>query len=162
VNWQQLQRKSPRLNLAYRQPFIFKSAFGIDFMFDLLKKDSSYLIINAQLGMQYFLSSVSAGKIYFQNQSSYILEGGVDTNQVKRTKQLPQDVEFSTKNPGIEYDWHNTNYLLNPRMGNEIKINGSAGLKTIKTNNDILNLKNDAEPTFNYKNLYDSFKLKTY
>lgn len=162
VNWQQLQRKSPRLNLAYRQPFIFNSAFGIDFMFDLLKKDSSYLIINTQLGLQYFLSSASSGKIYVQNQSSYILEGGIDTNQVKRTKQLPQDAEYSIKNLGVEYEWHNTNYLLNPRSGNELRINASAGLKNIKTNNDILNLKDEAEPAFNYKSLYDSLKLKTY
>ncbi|MEO7802845.1 MAG: BamA/TamA family outer membrane protein [Ginsengibacter sp.] len=162
VNWQQLQRKSPRLNLAYRQPFIFNSSFGVDFMFDLLKKDSSYLLINTLLGLQYFLSSVSAGKIYLQNQSSYMLEGGLDTNQVKRTKLLPQDVEFSIKNLGIEYQWRNTDYLLNPRSGSDIKINASAGLKTIKTNNDVLNLKDEAEPAFDFKNLYDSLKLKTY
>ncbi len=162
INWQQLQRKSPRLNLAYRQPFIFNSAFGVDFMFDLLKKDSSYLLINTQIGLQYFLSSVSTGKIYLQNQSSYILEGGLDTNQVKRLKTLPQDVEFSSKNIGLEYEWRNTNYLLNPRRGNEVKINTSIGLKNIKTNNDILNLKDDANPSFNYRSLYDSLKLKTY
>jgi len=42
-NWQQLQAKSPRLNLGYVQPYIFNSNFGIDFMFDLFKKDSSFL-----------------------------------------------------------------------------------------------------------------------
>ncbi|MGC4101625.1 BamA/TamA family outer membrane protein [Ferruginibacter sp.] len=29
-NWQQLQKKSPRLNLGYQQPYIFNSDFGFD------------------------------------------------------------------------------------------------------------------------------------
>ncbi len=43
LNWQQLQIKSPRLNILFQQPFIFRSRFGIDVNFDLFKKDSSFL-----------------------------------------------------------------------------------------------------------------------
>ena len=32
LNWQQLQKKSPRLNLGYQQPYIFNSKFGVDFL----------------------------------------------------------------------------------------------------------------------------------
>ena len=39
LNWQQLQIQSPRLNIGYQQPFIFKSAFGIDVAFNLFNKD---------------------------------------------------------------------------------------------------------------------------
>ena len=57
LNWQQLQKKSPRLNLGYQQPYIFNSNFGVDFLFDLFKKDSSYLQVNGQLGLQYIVSA---------------------------------------------------------------------------------------------------------
>src|SRR4029077_9463491 len=30
LNWQQLQVKSPRLNLYFQQPYLFKSPFGIN------------------------------------------------------------------------------------------------------------------------------------
>ncbi|MFZ4770661.1 MAG: BamA/TamA family outer membrane protein, partial [Ferruginibacter sp.] len=60
---------------------------------------------------------------------------------------------------GVDYEWNNTNYSLNPRSGNEIKLVFSTGTKTIKKNNDILSLKDQA---FDYSTLYDSIKLKSY
>jgi outer membrane protein assembly factor BamA len=48
--WQQIQPKSPRLHLQYTQPYMFNSSFGVDFLFDLYKKDSAFLNLNGQLG----------------------------------------------------------------------------------------------------------------
>jgi outer membrane protein assembly factor BamA len=162
LNWQQLQRKSPRLNVGYQEPYIFNSPFGIDLTFDLLKRDSTYLQLNSQIGFQYILSANQSGKIFFQNQRAYLLQGGFDTNQVKITRKLPQDVDINSGSVGIDYQWVNTNYRLNPQRGNEIKIITTAGLKKITKNNDIINLKDAANPTFNFSSLYDSLKLKTY
>ena len=159
LNWQQLQLQSPRLNIGYQHPYIFKSAFGIDFSFGLFKKDSTYLQLNAQLGIQYLLSSRQSGKLFFQTQSTTLLGSGVDTNQVKATKQLPPNIDVSAVNVGVDYEWNNTNYRLNPRSGTEIQFVGSVGLKTIHKNNDILGI---TDPSFNYESLYDSLKLKTY
>lgn len=159
INWQQLQPKSPRLNLAYQQPYIFNSNFGIDFQFDLFKKDSSFLQINGLLGLQYLLSANQSGKIFFQNQRTFLLLSGIDTNQVKATKQLPPNVDVSASNFGVDYEFYNTNYRLNPKSGNELKVTASVGIKKISPNNDILNLK---EPGFNYASLYDSVKLRSY
>ncbi|MEP6675346.1 MAG: hypothetical protein ABJA78_09325 [Ferruginibacter sp.] len=159
LNWQQLQVKSPRLNLGYQQPYLFNSNFGVDFLFELFKKDSSYLQVNAQLGVQYLLGLNQSGKIFFQNQRTVLLASGTDTNNVRATKQLPANVDVSSGNFGVDYEWYNTNYRLNPKYGNEVRIIASAGLKKIEKNNDILNLK---DPSFNYASLYDSVKLRTY
>ncbi len=158
-NWQQLQVKSPRLNLGYVQPYIFNSNFGIDFMFDLFKKDSSFLQINALLGLQYLLSTTQSGKIFVQWQNSFLLGTGVDTNQVKATKQLPPNIDVTAVNIGLDYDWNKTDYRLNPRKGNEIKVTAAVGIKNIKKNNEILNIK---DPLFNYASLYDSVKARAY
>ncbi len=157
--WQQLQPKSPRLNLGYQQPYIFNSAFGIDFLFDLFKKDSTFLQVNAQLGLQYLLSANQAGKIFVQWQNSFLLGTGVDTNLVKATKKLPPNIDVSAVNVGLEYELNKTDYRLNPRTGNELKITTAVGIKNIKKNNEILNLK---DPFFNYSTLYDSVKARTY
>ncbi|MGG9971220.1 BamA/TamA family outer membrane protein [Ferruginibacter sp. SUN002] len=159
LNWQQLQNKSPRLNIGFQQPYIFKSNFGIDFSFDLFKKDSTFLQMNAQLGIQYLLSSEQSGKIFFQKQSAVLLSSGVDTVQVKATKTLPANIDISATNIGIDYEWNNTNYRLNPVKGNEVRIVATAGIKNIKKNFDIINL---YDPMFNYQSLYDSIKLKAY
>ncbi len=34
LNWQQIQVKSPRLNLVYQHPYLFKSPVGLAFNFD--------------------------------------------------------------------------------------------------------------------------------
>lgn len=162
VNWQQLQRQSPRLNLGYQHPFIFKSRFGTDFTFDLLKRDSSFLQINGQAGLLYVLSANQSGKIFFQNQRTYLLSGGFDTNQVKITKKLPVNIDVNSNSLGINYEWLNTNYIFNPRKGNELKLTAAAGIKRISKNSEIANLKDPSNPGYNFNSLYDSFKLNTY
>ena len=157
--WQQLQPKSPRLNLGFQQPYIFNSNFGFDFGFDLFKKDSTFLQVNALAGLQYLLSATQSGKIFVQWQNSFLLGTGVDTNLVKATKRLPPNIDVKAVNIGLDYDWSKTDYRLNPRKGNEIKITAAVGIKNIKKNNEILNLK---DPNFNYASLYDSVKARSY
>ncbi len=162
LNWQQLQKQSPKLNLGYQHPYILNSPFGIDLTLDLLKRDSSYLQINAQAGLLYILSANQSGKIFLQNQRTYLLSGGFDTNQIKITKRLPANIDVTANSLGINYEWINTNYLYNPREGNELKIVTAIGLKKIFINNEIANLKDPAAPPFKFSSLYDSFTLNTY
>ena len=159
LKWQQLQPKSPRLNLGFQQPYIFNSGFGFDFAFDLFKKDSTFLQINALVGLQYLLSVNQSGKVFVQWQNSFLLGTGVDTNLVKATKKLPPNIDVKAVNVGFEYEWNKTDYKLNPRSGNEIKLTGAVGIKNIKKNNEILSLQ---DPLFNYAALYDSVKARSY
>ncbi|MEO5892820.1 MAG: BamA/TamA family outer membrane protein [Ferruginibacter sp.] len=159
VNWQQLQISSPRINLGFQQPYIFKTAFGLDFAFDLFKKDSTFLQLNAQLGIQYLLSANQSGKIFIQSQRSFLLGSGVDTSLVKATRQLPPNIDVKAVNVGLDYELNTTNYRFNPNKGNEIRLVGSVGIKTISPNNEILTLK---DPSFDFASLYDSIKLRTY
>ena len=158
-NWQQLQKKAPRLNLGYQQPYIFNSNFGFDFLFDLFKKDSTFLQINGQFGLQYTVSANQSGKVFVQWQNSFLLANGVDTNLVKFTKKLPPNIDVSAANFGVDYEWIKTDYRLNPRSGNEIKLTALTGIKKIKRNNDIISIK---DPSFNFAGLYDSLKERSY
>jgi outer membrane protein assembly factor BamA len=162
LNWQQLQPQSPRLNLGYTHPYIFNSNFGIDLSFDLLKRDSSYLQLNGILGIQYIISSSKTLKIFYQNERSYLLSGGVDTNQIIYSKTLPPNIDVGSGNLGLGYHFVNTNYRLNPRRGNELDITATAGIKRTSKNNDIVNLKDPYNPDFDFNSLYDTIKLKTY
>lgn len=157
--WQQLQPKSPRLNVGFQQPYIFNSGFGFDFLFDLFKKDSSFLQINAHAGLQYLLSTHQSGKVFVQWQNNFLLGTGVDTNEVKATKKLPPNIDVTAVNVGLDYEWNKTDYRLNPRTGNELKITAIVGTKNIKKNSEILNIK---DPAFDYGSLYDSVKSSSY
>jgi len=159
IKWQQLQVKSPRLNLGYNHPYILNSSFGLDFLFDLFKKDSSYLQLNAQLGADYLISSAQTAKIFVQWQNTGLLQGGVDTNAIKISKQLPPNIDVKSTNLGLSYLLQKTNYRFNPRSGNELKIGGTVGIKRVSKNTDIISIK---DPLFNYETLYDSVKPRVY
>ncbi|TAH03014.1 MAG: hypothetical protein EAZ16_08495 [Sphingobacteriales bacterium] len=157
LNWQQIQPKSPRLNLQYQQPYIAGTPFGINTTFDLFRKDSSFLNLNFTLGALYALSVNQTGKIYFQAARTNLLS--VDTASLRLLKRLPNEIDVSASNIGIEYELNKTNYRLNPRKGFEFYINTATGLRKIRKNNVIVNLK---DPGFQYASLYDSIKLNTY
>ena len=63
---------------------------------------------------------------------------------------------------GVDYEFNNTNYRLNPTKGNEFRIITSVGTKKIKKNNEVLELKDPNNPSFDFGSLYDTVKLKTY
>lgn len=157
--YQALQPKSPRLNLGYDKPYIFHSPFGLGFLFELFKKDSSFLQVNAQLGVQLNLTAYQSGKVLVQWNTTGLLQGGIDTNAIKLQKRLPDIADVKSVNAGISYEYRKTNYRYNPRTGNEITLTTLAGIKNIQQNNDILALKSAG---FNYASLYDSVKLRSY
>ena len=159
LNWQQLQLKSPRLNIGYHQPYIFKSPVGLDFLFGIFKKDSGFIQLNTMLGIQYLLSANKSGNIFIQRQNNILLNSDLDTNQVIATKTLPPNIDVSSTNFGINYSFNNTNYKFNPISGNEVILYSSIGLRKIKENSVILGL---SDSSFNYATLYDSIKLKAY
>ena len=159
LKYQALQPKSPRLNLGYDKPYFLKSPFGLGFLFELFKKDSSFLQVNAQLGLQLNLTNKQSGKILIQWQNVNLLQGSIDTNAIKFNKTLPANIDVKSVNVGIIYEFINTNYRFNPLTGNDFSLTAFTGIKNIKKNNDILALKTTG---FNYDKLYDSVKLKSY
>ena len=162
LNWQQLQVKSPRLNIFYRHPYLFRSPLGLDFSFDMLRKDSSYLNINLNFGANYILSESGSGKIFIQRFQTILSQGGVNDVKVMTTKRLPDIADVSSTAIGLEYEKNKTNYRFNPRSGYEFRVGGSAGTKKIKKNNEILELKDPTDPSFDFEKLYDTVKLKSY
>jgi len=155
--WQQIQPKSPKLHLQFTQPYMFNSPFGADFLFDLNKRDSSFLNINAQVGLLYTISPRRTAKITLQSQQTNLLQ--IDTISIKTRKQLPDVADVSSLNLGLSYDVSNTDYKFNPRRGNDFSFSISSGNKTIKKSNSITQIK---DTSFNYSKLYDSIRLKTY
>lgn len=159
LRWQALQPKSKRLNIGFDQSYIFNSSFGFNFLFDLFKKDSNYIQVNAQAGIQFDLSNVQTGKLFLQLQNNGLLPGAIDTNNIKRTKQLPVNSDQTSINVGLAYELQTTDYRFNPRRGNMANVVGTIGTKTIKINNQVSQIK---DPSFNYASLYDSLKTKSY
>lgn len=157
VDWQQLQQQSPRLNLVYNHPYVFSSNLGLDFSFDLYKKDSAYLNLTASAGIQYLASPDQTGKIFLQSFRTNLLT--VDTFNIMQSRRLPDQIDMSILTLGITYQRNATNYKLNPRSGTEGELLLTAGQKKIRKNNGITGIKT---PDLDFESLYDSLRLNSY
>ena len=160
LNWQQVQVKSPRLHLIYQHPYLFNSSIGLDFSFDMFRKDSTFLNVNLQIGAQYVLNTNQTGKLFIQRFQTIV--NSVDTSFVLQNRKLPDESDLSSINIGVDYTFNNTDYHLNPKKGNEFHLITSVGTKNLKKNNEILELKDPNDPAFDFGTLYDTVKLKTY
>lgn len=157
IDWQQLQAKSPRLNLLFQRPYLFHSPLSLSFNFELYKRDSFFVNINAYAGLQYAFSPRQTGTLFLQTSSSRLLS--IDTSTVILTKTLPQTGDVNSVSLGLNYRFSNTDYSLNPRRGNEANLTLSAGGKTVQKNTTITSIK---DASFNYNSLYNTVQLKSY
>lgn len=158
--WQRPQASSQKLNISYTQPYLFKSPFGIDFGFDMLKRDSAFLNFDISLGAVLALSQQQSATIYVQKHSSIL--NYINEAVIISTKQLPEDADIRSANIGLVYSINTTNYIFNPVSGFELNFNTSGGNKKIKPNNQILDLKDPENLDFNFATLYDTVKTKSY
>jgi outer membrane protein assembly factor BamA len=162
LNWQQIQVKSPRLNLIYQHPYFLKTPVGLDFSFDMFRKDSTFLNVNFQLGARYLLNNSQSGKLFIQRTQSIVNQGGINGPLIIQSRKLPNVADVSSFNVGIDYDQNKTDYRLNPSKGYEFQVTTSVGTKKQEKNNEILELKDPNDPSYDFDDLYDTVKLKTY
>lgn len=158
--WQQLQKESPRLNLLYDQPYVFHSPFGLQFNFDMFRQDTSFVNINLRLGSSYNINERQSASVFFISRQSIV--NGINTAAVLQSRRLPAEVDFSSLDLGAGYNFNNTDYRPNPRKGMAFDVTGTAGTRKIKRNNALLELKDAADPGFNFSSLYDTVKQNAY
>lgn len=160
LSWQQLQVKSPRLQIGFQKPYMFRSNAGIDFKFNLLKKDSSFININTRLGLQYEVNKKQLAKLFIQQYASNLIE--VDTNFIKRSKKLPVFLDLRTTNIGAELQYNGTDYRFNPRKGMDFNLMFSGGIRKLLKNNSITSLKKDQlNNAFDFAGLYYTMSLSS-
>ncbi len=156
--WQQIQPQSPRIDVGFIMPYIFNSEAGLNFNFNLYKRDSAYLNITTDIGADYELNDNTKFKIFINNFSTRIIQA--DTASIVINRKLPSVLDMNIGNFGIEYIYSNTiGSKLNKRRGFEMKLTTSFGQKKILQNNSITSLKTGG---FNYSSLYDSIKTNSY
>jgi outer membrane protein assembly factor BamA len=162
LTWQQIQQNSPRLNFLYNHPFLFRTPIGLDFSFDMFKRDTNFLNINLQFGVQYALNANQSGKVFLQQFQTVVSQGGINLALLQQSRRLPDIADVRSTNIGVDYEFNNTDYRLNPRRGNELRLITSIGAKKIKKNDQVTGYKDPNDPGFNFESLYDTLKLSTY
>ncbi len=130
LNWRRLQTQTQDLKLRVVYPFILRTPFGVDYTFKLYKKDTTYLEVNHNIGIQYLLIGGNYVKIFYTNKTSSLLS----VKGLEHISKLPVYADVSTNMYGLGWKYERLDYRLNPRKGFTITTNASIGTKIIKQN----------------------------
>lgn len=128
INWRSLQPRTQDLKSRLVYPFMFSSPFGADVNFTLYKKDTLYIDLISNIGIQYLLRGGNFLKVFVTNKETRLLAGylpGLPYGNVKSTIY------------GIGYKSQKLDYLFNPRKGHSLLLDIGAGNKRIRTDPDL-------------------------
>jgi outer membrane protein assembly factor BamA len=145
LNWKQPQPKTQDLKIKFNYPFLFSTPFGLDLNLSIYKKDTTYLELQRNFGVQYLLTGGNYYKAFYNNLSSSL----IDVKQFEFATTLPPFADISTNSYGLGLRLQHLDYRLNPRNGYLIEGTASVGVKNIKQNQGLKNVD------------YDSIQLKS-
>ena len=145
LNWRKLEAQSQDLNFHFNYPFLFGTPFGFDYVLQLFKKDTSYLNLNNNLGIQVMFNGYNHIKAFYENQRSSLLS----TQGLESATVLPEYADITTSFYGMGVAYSKLNYRYNPSRGYAVDLSGAIGSKNIRRNASV-------NPV-----LYDSIALKS-
>lgn len=122
LTWRSIQPGSPQLKVIASYPYLFNTPFGVDGQFQLFKRDSTFLELKSQIGINYFLSAGNTLKAFYRNGSSSLLGSTVATGNFGTVK---------TNQYGLSVTHQTIDYLPNPQHGFIWVVEGSAGQRTV-------------------------------
>ena len=157
AEFQQLRPETQELNVELAYPYILDTPFGLDLKFDLYKRDTSYLDIISDLGIQYQFEAGTFLRVFWNRSTTNVLS--INEALILQSKQLPEILDINRSSFGLEYQIQRLNYRFNPSKGWSLNLRGGAGIKRISENNKILEL---ATTEFDPATLYDTINLQSF
>lgn len=131
IRWQSIRAQTQNLEMKLEYPYIFNTRFGINSTFNLYKRDTTFLETDLKFEVDYYLSSNTRIKGYYQNYLSTDLSGAKNNN-------LFTDVGRTTTNMyGVGFSHSQLDYLQNPRKGLQINIEGALGNRSLQRSDTI-------------------------
>jgi hypothetical protein len=121
LNWRSIQPGSPQLKTQIALPYLFRTPFGVDGQFQLIKRDSTFLELKSGLGVSYFLNAGNTLKAFYKNHQSNLLSAG---NQSGFSNMVNNQY-------GLAIQHQQVDFLPNPRKGLIWILEGSTGNRRI-------------------------------
>lgn len=159
LQYEKLERTTQELNARLNYPYPLGLPFGGDVSLELYKKDTTYLDLQWEVGIEYKLGGGDYIKAFYNNKSTTILN--VDTTTVKATRSLPDNVDMNRDLYGLEYQMSQLDDPFIPTQGFRLRLKGGIGVRTIQENTAITELQDPRNPERNLDHLYDSLELKS-
>lgn len=145
AEWRRLQQATQSLNIKLGWPFLFDTRIGVEAAFGLYKRDTSFLNLQQNLGVQYLMRGTDYLKVFYENKTSSLLS----TKALINIIELPDYADIRSSLYGLELSFTRLDYRLNPRKGIRLLARFGTGTRNIEKN-----------PALN-ESLYDKLTLRS-
>jgi len=130
LEWRRLQTQTQDFNGRIIYPFLFGTPFGTDYAIKIYRKDSTFIDINNNIGLQYYFSGLNNLKVFYkQRNSNLISTAGLDF-----ATSLPDYADVTTQAYGLGIFLEKLDYRFNPHKGFLINMSGQTGNRLIRKN----------------------------
>jgi outer membrane protein assembly factor BamA len=145
AEWRRLQQATQSLNIKLGWPFLFDTRIGVEAAFGLYKRDTSFINLQQNLGVQYLMRGTDYLKVFYENKTSSLLS----TKALVNIIELPDYADIRSNLYGLELSFTRLDYRLNPRKGIRLLARFGTGTRNI-----------DKNPALN-ESLYDKLTLRS-
>ena len=153
--FQRLRPEQQSISIKARYPFVLDLPLAVDGAFRLFRNSDDYLNVDAEAGFEYLVGHKDYIKLLWSHSSSRLV--ALDTVLLLNTMKLPQDLDVSQNGLGIEAEYNQLDYNLNPRKGFRINSRIVGGTRNIQENQDIKSLSSEQ---VDFSSSYDSLDLQ--
>jgi outer membrane protein assembly factor BamA len=160
AHWQQYEQGRSEMRFAFWYPYILRTPLGVDLKFNIYRRDSTYIDIISDVGLQYLFDGNNYIKAFWKNTTTNVQQ--IDSNYILQNRRLPPLQDLRNAVFGLEYYFQRLNYRWNPRKGFSLKATAGFGLKSIRQNTTVLGLTDPNEPSFDFSSLYDSINRRSF
>lgn len=136
LNWRRLQTQTQDFKGRVIYPYILGTPIGVDYAIKIYKKDTSFIDVNNNIGLQYYFSGLNNVKVFYKQRTANLLS----TSGLSAITVLPDYADVSTQSYGLGLSFEKLDYRFNPHKGFAINITAQTGNKTIKKNSKVNDL----------------------
>lgn len=130
LNWRRLQTQTQDFKARVIYPYLLGSPIGTDYSIKIYKKDTSFIDVNNNIGLQYYFNGLNNLKVFYKQRNANI----ISANGLAFITVLPDYADITTQSYGIGFTFEKSDYKFNPHKGFFINISAQTGNKTIKKN----------------------------
>ena len=130
IEWRRLKSQTQDFNGKVIYPYILKTPLGIDYNLKLYRRDTTFIDINQNFGLQYYFSGLNYLKLFYKQRNNNL----ISTSGYEFITTLPDYADVETQAYGVGLFIEKLDYRFNPKKGISFNLSAQAGNREIKKN----------------------------
>jgi outer membrane protein assembly factor BamA len=137
LQWRRLKSQTSDFSGRIIYPYLFGTPVGTDYAIKIYRRDTTFIDINNDIGIQYYFKGLNNFKIFYKNRTTNL----ISTSGLATASTLPDYADITTDSYGFGLTFEQLDYRFNPHKGISINTTAQTGNRNIRKNprvNDIL------------------------